>query len=82
MEYGLKTKGAAKVKPSANSNWAVKHNKASFKNEFQRDKRIVTKEFAPELVQAAKFLGVHPRNLYKQIQLDKKLARFSSKYAK
>lgn len=69
--YGTTSRsGAAKQKrASGATDWAHKKAVRTFQGPLKRDSTRTKKTgWAPELVQAAEFLGISPRNLWNQLQ--------------
>lgn len=86
MKYGVIT-GRLSPKPK-NRDWSFKpknHGTAKtalFQEVYQYDKRIAPKtEYAPELVQAAKHLGLHPLDLMKLLNRERDIQKLAQKFS-
>lgn len=83
MQYGdVKRSGEARLKPAGGSDWGWKPSRKDHANRAapKRDKypKIQVSRFAPELVEAARALKIHPAELEKQLKLARKMAQLQS----
>lgn len=83
MQYGNVHNGGARVKPASTKtwDWNPKRRDQSNRANVRRDRYSSAKvEFAPELVQVAKALQIHPLELQKRLAFERKVANLLSKY--
>lgn len=64
--------------------WAAKHDLGNPKavHELDRDNKVnrVESRFAPELIQAAKALGMHPAQLEEKLRVHRGMLRLAAKF--